>query len=308
MKTVLIVNHSIKECGVQKYGKRFYEICSESNTYNFIYIEPDNEKTLISAINKHDPFCIIYNYLNITMPWFNNNIFSYIKNLNIKQGLIVHNIGYATCFDFFLHQNPNHQESKNNYAIPRLLYNTVKYFDLPEEPIKIGTFGFGQWVKQPELICELVNNQFDEPVELNMHLTVSHFCPNKQELEDIKKHCSSLITKKNIKLKFTDEFLSDNEIVKFLSEQHLNIFLRKNFGVYNGISSVIDYALSSNRPIAVCKSDMFNHINKDDEICIENTRLKDIILYGPQFLEKYRKSWSRENFLLKIESILKNYE
>lgn len=305
MRTVLIINHRVEECGVQKYGVRFFDCCSNSSLYNFVYLEPESEQELLGAIKTHKPFCIIYNYLDITMPWFSYYTFAKIKEKGIKQGLIVHNTGYNPTFDFFLHQNPDHVESGNNFALTRLLYKDPKISKQDSDIINIGTFGFGFWGKRPELMCQLINDQFvDEKVCINMHLTVSHFFPNHQELNDISRACHTIVSRPNIKLNITSDFISDEEILNFLSQQDLNIFLYKNYEVYNGISSTVDYALSVDRPIALCKSSMFSHMNKHDEICVEKTPLKDIILSGNQIINQYRDKWSRQNFIKTLENII----
>lgn len=302
---ILIVNHKEKECGVQQYGKRFGQILEKSEKYCYEYFECSDRETFHSKVLEFQPNVIIYNYLVETMPWLSGYDINECRALKICQGLIVHNIGYATAFDFYLHQNPNYPENGINYPILRPLfeYNRGKKMIGHIVP-HIGTFGFGFKHKKYEDICKLVNDQFDSAI-INLHLTVSKFFPNHQELEEVKEMCKSVVTNEKIKLHFTSDHLSDAGLLDFLAQNDLNIFLYKHYENYNGISSVIDYALSVPTPLAVCRSNMFSHINKNSpSICVEDLPLKEIIKNGYHVLDSYREEWSQEKFCENMDNIM----
>jgi hypothetical protein len=302
---ILIVNHKEKECGVQQYGKRFGRILERSENNKFEYFECSSAQDLSNKINLFWPQIIIYNYLPETMPWFTGVELNSIRNAGIKQGLIVHNIGYATGFDFYLHQHPDYPENGVNYPILRPLFNykegkKMMYNIVPH----IGSFGFAFKHKKYEDICKLVNDQFDEAV-INLHLTISKFFPNHEELEEIKNLCRSAISKEKITINFTSHHAHDHDLLEFLAKNDLNIFLYKHYDNYNGISSVIDYALSVDKPLAICKSNMFSHINKvSPSICVEDLSLIEIIKNGPKVLEPFKLKWSNENFIKNIENVM----
>lgn len=302
---ILIVNHKEKECGVQQYGKRFGKILEKSTKYCYEYFESSDIHQLTNKVLEFKPHVIIYNYLVETMPWLSGYDILSFKAIGIKQGLIVHNIGYATGFDFYLHQNPDYPENGINYPILRPLfdYNCEKGKIEYKVP-RIGTFGFGFKHKKYEDICKLVNNQFDEAV-INLHLTISKFFPNHEELKEIWESCKSVVTNEKIQLNFTSYHLSDDGLLDFLAKNDLNIFLYKHYDNYNGISSVIDYALSVPTPLAVCHSNMFSHINKvSPSICVEDLSLKEIIKNGYHVLDSYREEWSHEKFCENVDNIM----
>jgi hypothetical protein len=308
-KKVLITNHKDEECGVYQYGKRFASVLidSVSDDYEYFYLEVSNKNEFIENINKILPDIVIHNYLDITMPWFDSECFYLLKNRNVPQGLIVHNIGYSNAFDFFLHQHPFYPENGINHPIPRPLFKYESSERQSRDIPKINTFGFAFSIKKYESIVQLVNDSFEE-AEINMHLTISKFFPNHGELEKIKNDCFSKITKSGIKLNISSDFKSNNEILDFLDDADLNIFLYQNYNNYNGISSVIDYALSVKRPIAICKSNMFAHLhNINPSICIEDLELKEIIKNGVQPIEHLYLLWGQEKFTESIEKIINIY-
>lgn len=305
MKNILFINHSQKSCGVQQYGKRVANIFKGSIKYNVVYAEPTSENELSGLIQILRPTAVIYNYLSETIPWLSPESIEQIRRSGLtKQGLIVHNINYSTDFDFYLHQNPMYPQNGNNYSLLRPLFNFPQPRYEPGSRIKIGSFGFGFKIKKHDAICELVNDQFEE-AEINMHLTLSYFRPNVKELDEVKELCRSKITKPGISLNFNSEFLDDEKIVESLSENDLNVFLYEHYDNYNGISSVIDYALSAKRPIAVCRSNMFAHVNDTEpSICIENSSLKSIMQNGINPIKKFHEAWSQDNFIKRLENIL----
>jgi hypothetical protein len=95
-------------------------------------------------------------------------------------------------------------------------------------------------------------------------------------------------------------------MLDFLFNNDLNIFFYENYSFYNGISSTIDYALSVQKPIAICKSNMFSHImDVNPSICVEDSDLIEIINNGFEPLQEKYNEWSHEKFVDNIETIIK---
>ena len=305
---VFIINHSVQNCGVYQYGKRFGKIAIKSKNHDFMYYEMDSQNSLELEYNIHLPDAIIYNYLSGTMPWVNKDLVQKYRDKGVKQYLIVHNVGYETFFDYYLHQNPYSEfVDENNFALSRPLFDYKPIeIDKSDDLLNIGSFGFGFRVKHFDQICRIVNEQlFDKKVQINLHLTSSYFCPNANDISSIKQDCLNSITNDNIKLNMTHDFLTDDEMLNFLYKNDLNIFFYQNYNQYNGISSTIDYALSVKKPIAICKSNMFSHIyDVNPSICIENNSLINIINNGFTPLEDKYNSWTNENFINVLENII----
>lgn len=304
---IFVVNHSVENCGVYQYGKRVGKILEKSKNNNFIYLELDSEKDFCDKVEYYNPEVIIYNYLSGTMPWMNECIANDLRNKNIIQMLLVHNVNYSKFFDYYLHQDPYYEGDNNNFSICRPLFDySPKSIIHDTDTLKIGSFGFGFRVKYFDEICRIVNEQlYDRKVQLRLHLTHSHFCENANDIDAIKYECFNRITSPNIKLSFTSEFLTDEEMLDFLYENDLNIFFYQDYPTYNGISSTIDYALSVRKPIAICKSRMFSHIiDVKPSICVEDNYLIDIINNGFSPLEEKYKNWTNDRFIDRIENII----
>lgn len=304
---IFIVNNSEQNCGVHQYGKRFGNIASKSKKYNFMYFEINSESEFISKFGEHKPQAIIYNYLSGTMPWLSGGLIQACREQGVKQYTIVHNSHYHG-FDYYLHQNPYHPNvDDTNFALARPLFDykssNVKSND---DILHIGSFGFGLTCKSIDKICELINEQLSyRKVQINLHLTEAHFCPNADTISSIKQDCLNAITHDNIKLNTTHKFLTNDEMLDFLSKNDLNIFFYEKYQHYNGISSTIDYALSVKKPIAICRSNMFAHIwDVHPSICVENNSLINIINNGFDPLEEKYNSWTNEQFIYTLETII----
>lgn len=307
---ILILNHSEKQCGVYQYGKRIGSILEKSTNHKFVYLELNSHKDLDDKISEYNPQAIIYNWTGGTMSWVTPETVNILREKNIKQFLLVHNVGYATFFDYYLHQHPYWQFTDDkNFAIPRPLpfYNKSES-KKSDDIIRIGSFGFGLLNKYYNEICRIVNEQFDnENVELRLHLTTGTFAGTTQNIPLVSQLCQQNITKPNISLNITTDFISDEELLNFLAGNDLNIFFYEDYPTYNGISSVIDYALAVQKPLAINKSSMYSHLlDVKPSICVEDNSLYDIIKNGFIPLQEKYDSWTHEKFIHTLETIIEH--
>ncbi|MFA6417350.1 MAG: methyltransferase domain-containing protein [Patescibacteria group bacterium] len=175
---------------------------------------------------------------------------------------------------------------------------------MPPNDIIIGSFGFATSNKGFEDIIQLAQKEFDEAT-VKINIPLADFGDESgAKAKQIEDNCRQLITKPGIKLEITHEFFEDEQVFDFLAANSINVFLYKDTGV-RGISSVTDYALAVNRPIAVSKNSMFRHIlNLNPSICIGDNSLKTIIKNGATVLNETRENWSEENIIWDYERIV----
>ena len=308
---ILIVNHTEKQCGVYQYGKRIGSILENSTNHKFVYLEMNSHQDLDDKIDEYNPHSIIYNWTGGTMSWVTPQTVDILRQKNIKQLLLVHNTwNYSKFFDAYLHQHPYWKDIDNvNFAIPRPLpFYVKKKYERKNNYIRIGSFGFGLVNKHFDEVCRIVNEQFkDQNVELNLHLTSGTFAGSNQNIHLVSQLCHQNITSSNIILNITTDFISDENLLYFLGGNDLNIFFYENYHEYNGISSVIDYALSVQKPIAINKSSMYQHIlDVTPSICVEDNSLVTIMKNGFTPLQEKYDSWTNDKFIHTLETIIGN--
>lgn len=263
---ILFINHGLsKSCGVHAQGVRHFESLSKSNKYNFIYCEINSFEDLQIQYDKFKPILIMYNYMPIVLPWLNSNI----KSLNVKNVCLIHNITqnlvdtnqylYDDIFDSYITLDISLNVTGNFYKTNRPVYNfNPKEENLDINNLKIGTFGFPFLHKGFDKVVNLVNSEFDNAT-VNLHMTDSFFCKN--ETEKILNLCQNSITKPGIKLNYTNNYLTEIEMVEYMSKNDINALFYDNIeGV--GVSAAIDYLISAQKPILISDSQQFRNFSK----------------------------------------------
>ena len=311
---ILFLNHKIQACGVYQYGLRVSNILKKSNKNNYIYSEIDNYHEYLNCVSVHNPDIIIYNYHTSTMSWLNsNNIQKKVKNVVIPHD------SSSDFFDYLFSIDPDEIEINNIYNIPRPIYenvedifstykikdnsieNFINYNEGPDVPI-FGSFGFGFQNKGFDKIIDVINQNYTKAI-IKLVITIAHFDPNNiTNYNIISNLCKLKNVNPNIKLLICNNFFTNEEILLFLHSNTANIFIYDKMDG-RGISSVIDYAISVNKPFIISDSYMFRHIYSDD-ICVYKTNIKDAINNSRNKLPYFINKYSNKNLIDKIDKTL----
>lgn len=313
MLSVILFNHKIKNCGVYQYGKRLNDILQKSLDIIYIYIEIDCDNEYYKALKEYPHIkAIIYNYHQSTMSWLNNiNIQKKLKNIGIPHESPEH------LFDIICDIDPNAAEGVNRFSIPRPIFNNIlanhistnhtvnSFIKYSEENVPIfGSFGFGFKNKGFDKIVTLINNQYDSAI-IKFIIPTAHFDPNPHTVNIMHNMILNANTKKGIKIMILHEFLSDEDILLFLSSNTMNIFLY-DMMPNGGISSTIDYALSVKKPLGISNSYMFRNIYSD-EICLYKTSIKECLVNSINYCNKFVNQYSDQNMIDKFKYIIINH-
>ena len=301
MKRVLIVNHKIEQCGVQKFGKRIFDIVGKDQSASYGYVEASNITEYKDAVITFSPDAIVYNWYSCTMPWLSEET---VSKDNREHYFIYHDGGnIRQHFDYYLffgaYPRTEPVLRDKSILLPRPLFD----YSTPEinnNVLSIGSFGFGQPHKGFDDLVRYVNEHYSKAV-INIHMTDPYFGDRSGKTKDIiKDMCVKLNTNQGITLNITDNFMSDSDMLDFLAKNDINVFLYK--GSSEGLSSVVDYALSVKRPIALSNNDMFKHVYKE-EIDLSLHPLDEILGNGTKPLEEYYNKWSTRSFKGEFDAI-----
>ena len=306
IKKVLYISRKSTRCGVQDYGERIVNIIKQSEKFQFSFCYPNNRSEMLGMISKYNPDAIFYNYHFNTLDWVRS---PFTETLDIPQVAIYH--------ESFLNFKPDgicvvdctekDDLSKNYVSLPRPLHDNLQQtikIDF-NKPV-IGSFGFGFSNKNFPYIAQLVKEQFDEAI-LRLSIPFAEFGDNegysaKNEISKV----HEILKDTKIELEVNHEFLSHQELFNFLSNNDINIFC---YDIMPGrsIASSTDYALSVKKPIALSRSNMFNHFHKHNlKIYVDETPIKEIINNGISVLDPMYKEHCFSNILDKIETVINN--
>lgn len=299
MKKVLILNHYQKACGVQSFGLRVWNLVKDSKNVNYHYREVEDVKTFYRYATEVAPDIILFNWHRGTMPWLTEEI---VSSLGSKSYFMFHDEVTRKNYDkyiFFGDYDFTKGKKFGNKKVllprPLLEYNGA-YKE--NSTLTVGSFGFGFWNKGYHTLTKLINEQFPWSV-VNFHMPYSYFGdPLKKQTKEVEAECRKLATK--VELHITHDLLDDAGVLKFLAGNDINIFLYGENG--EGISSVLDYALSVRRPIAISDSKMFRHVASDD-ILVSKNSIENILAKGTKPLEKYYEMWNIENFKKEMDDV-----
>ncbi len=301
MNTVLFVNHVFKKCGAFQIGKNHSDIIKQSNKYNFIYDEFDDEKKFYSILNSINPQITIFNYNPSSLKFVNREILDNIRN-KTKVTCLYHEWRWDG-FDYFIHLDPTINEIAVDFKVGRLLLKYDGEYPNNKVPV-IGSFGFPVHIKNFDEIVVRVNNEFNEAI-IRIHLSDSDFSDlDKSTSNEFRKLFQQYNRKDNIKLEISSGFLTHEELLKFLASNDINVFLYRQRESTVGVSSALDQAMSVRRPIAVSNSTMFRHVfglNPSVVVQDYHNALSQILKNGLEPLEPLYLKWNKENLIQDYE-------
>jgi len=277
MKTVLYVNHGItKACGVYDLGLRHFLSIKDIPEYNIVYAELNDIGSFFATCQQYSPQAIIFNYMDVTLPWVNKTINEYkcpklcVPHLFSKNNL--ETFQNSELFNYYIVLDKFSPENEICFKTDRPLTKFKSIMNTRNHVPVIGSFGFALGHKFFDRIASHVNECFDEAI-INFHMPRAHF-DAVNETGDVIRSCYSAIKKPDIQLNITTNFLSEYEVVEKLNQNDINcLFYESTKDV--GISSSLDYLISAQRPVLITGSNMFRSFAPELPI-YPNVSLKDI--------------------------------
>jgi len=311
---VLFVNHKEQSCGVYQFGKRVYQLASKAKNVKCYCCEITTPQEFETALGDVNPDIIIYNFYTCTMGWLDDSIIIGLRPYCKQYGIFHDGGNIKRCLDKYIFSGAADVvdttvdipeivldiPQDKRILLPRPLFDCSCEETINKVPT-IGSFGFGFGHKGFSELVALVNETFDEAI-INLHMTVAAFGDAEGTTQElVKSDCERENVNSNITLNITTDFISDEDVLKFLAKNDINVFL---YGaIHPGISSVIDYALSVKKPLAISACTMFRHIINEDIVVSDTNTISDIINKGIKPLEKYHNEWSTDNFIKAFEDM-----
>ena len=301
---ILQVNHKEHQCGVYQFGKRFKNLASRSKMADHYYLETNSAEEFISVRDEINPDFIIYNWHVITMTWLTDEMIT--GQPDIGHWFIFHDGYVRQVYDGYLFSGQGEKDSwalriepSKSVVLPRPLFDYKNIHEKNDIP-HVGSFGFGGWQKGfPDLVT-LTGESFEQAV-LNIHMPFAYFGDRLGvETRKIADMCKELDIYPGLELNITHSFKTDEETLDFLGKNDINVFLYRASS--EGLSSVTDYALSVDRPLAITDDMMFRHL-VNDKILVGNNTLKEIMDRGTEPIQHLIDAWSTESFVKEFDSL-----
>jgi hypothetical protein len=268
MQKILFVNHKGEKCGVYQYGVHFYEKLLSIKSFSFAYVECSNSSEVKESISKHNPVAIIYNYHEGTLAFVNQAFLNKMTgpiHICLAHELLQDEIDKidGRSFDYYLLGDPDFIENNPRvFKLCRFLFPYNNNLPVPSIPT-LGTYGFASKVKGYKDFIKMVEKEFDQAIIRINIAPHSAADPNGQAAVKLAEKLRKNIKKPNVKLEITHRFFSDSELLDFLAQNTLNVFMYDPFelcAMRGGISSAVDQAISVKRPIAITNNLLLRHL------------------------------------------------
>jgi len=295
---VLFVNTHHPKCGVHQFGSRFFKLLASVPT-----VERCNYTTVDEngGFNNREPYDIVI--ANVHHPI--QNALSHRPNLSFAKHKLALVYEHAPeGYDGYILSAPdNHlQTSLPVYLIGRPLVcdsPPPSTLGLPEETLVVGSGGFvHEWAV---LVARRIAGCYPH-IHLRLHLPQGKFAVN-DEVERTVARCRAALGGWN-QVSVETGFMSDDWLLNFFRQNHINCFIRP-LEAGPGISSILDHAVSVNRPIAINRCPMFRDLYESTpEVLVENHGIMDIVRAGPSVLDEFRFSNRTEILVQQLQSIL----
>lgn len=297
MKSILIVNSEMMECGIHQYGWSLYKILANSPHYDVRH--HCGMRGLMGALKGID--VVIFNWHPVTLGDLNDEI---LRQIPCKKYIIGGHdfIPEFKNIDGIINCDSTAENTEISTSIGRPVFSRY-YYEKKESPNPvIGSFGFAFEWKNFESLVELCSSNFKHST---LRLSLPQHSFGSSGDRGIVAKVRSLCKSSGVDLEVNEAFLPTHELIRFLAANHVNVFLypeRFDMG-YRGLSSAIDYALSAKRPIAISDSPMFRHLD-EDRIKLSKHSLKEILDFGDAPIQGFLDKWNEKNLINEFKFIL----
>lgn len=312
----LFVNTRPAQCSIFKSGEMFYQSIEHSDLWDIDYVEIsdlDKERLHRGEIvidgevqPAYDVY--IFNYHDITMRGVEQIDSKFFSNLPGQKFMIVLEVEknnpmprvFSDDFDGYIVLDPTLKyDDPRFHAFPRPI-KSVDHEYLPGVRPVIGSFGLPTQDKYFDRIVEAVNKEFDSAVVRINIPKATYADPNDVAFNSIANQCMRL-AKPGVEVEITREFFTDEDLVKWCSQNTLNVFLYdRNMP---GLSAVTDQAIASGRPLAVSENITFRHVHEYLKPYPVRS-LKESIEQSQAEVKQMQQAWSPESCVQRLTNIL----
>jgi glycosyltransferase involved in cell wall biosynthesis len=324
------INPAQANCSIYESGRMVYGCLEESENYCLDYFSLDmfdlplfaKEGTIklldeYRVVRSDDPAEYdfwVFNWHFITMePHLSLKSISRLPG--VKFSIILElepgdplKLVHSDVFDGYIALDPTTPAVGKIFPFPRPLEGDLCNPKLPRDVPVIGSFGFGTPGKGFELLVEAVNREFDKAiVRVNIPKGAYTASMDSIHLEEYSKYIESLcmkIAKPGIDVRFTNAFMSPEELVDWCADNDLNCFMYTRR--QSGLSATTDQAIMSGRPLVTGSNDTFRHIQSYIPP-YPITTLREAIRNTVPLVRKMQQDWSRKSFGNTFEHMLVSF-
>lgn len=318
MRKALFINadSSRPRCAVFQAGKIYGAAMQESKELELEYIEVGDGSTLPDP-TPYD--AVIFNYQHLTMQIMPPEYFSLCKTAigflyearSDPGGSPLHIPGLMAgqLFDVIISPDPTLASTPTVWGMPRVISRlSPPYLGQSGRSVPlIKTFGFPSPWKNLKGVVEMMNEEFEEAVFHLNFSPASHQDGTPLHERQIEAAIALKDTAKpGIAVVVTQEYKTDEELVTWLYDSDLNVFLSyPERGIQTGgaLLASADMAISAQRPLLVSDNVEARHLTG----CLDNNLSLKTAMQNEHQVRWFYNTWSPQEFAIRFDEHVKEY-
>lgn len=319
MRKALFINadSSKPRCAVFQAGKIYGAAMQESKELEIEYMEVGDGSTLPDP-TPYD--AVIFNYQHLTMQIMPPEYFSYCK---IAIGFLyearsdpgssplhIDGLMAGQLFDVLISPDPTLESTPRAWGVPRV----IPRLPLPTKldprgnyaPL-IKTFGFPSPWKNLKGVVEMMNDEFTEATFQLSFSQASHQISTPLYERQIEAALAlNEITKPGIHVEVIQGYKTDEELVAWLNDSDLNVFLSyPERGIQTGgaLLASADMAISAQRPLLVSNNIEARHLAG----CRDGNLSLKTAMQNEHQVRWFYNTWSPQEFAIRFDELVREY-
>ena len=321
MKKILFINADSAKprCAVFQAGKIYADAMKFCKEIELAYFEFSSVGGFLpSPVNPIVYDAVIFNYQHVTMQHIPPAYFSHCpvaigflyeaRSDPFSSPMHIPGLQVGQLFDVLISPDPTLDSNPKVWGVPRVIPRLLpESYKAPGNayPV-ISTFGFPSPWKNLEGVIDMINAEFGNATFRLNFAPASHqegTVLQKQQIDsamDLRD-----LAGPGIKIEITQDYKTDEELVKWLAESDLNVFLSyPERGIQTGgaLLASADMAISAQRPLFVSNNIEARHL----EWCDFPT-LTMAIDRGEYYTRRLYDLWSPENFAKAMDERIRDY-
>lgn len=297
---IMFVNSSEPRCGVAQYGVNLSRAIAAVHPLDYVTFESADH--FCAALPVFRPDVVIYNWQQGIGGWMAGAPFPIG---NVKQVFVFHDLDARfNDFDAVLFSDPTMKPHDNWHPIGRPLRPPVNHPHPGGEVPIVGINGFiGAWAIHT---IKQAASEF-EYCHIRMHLPFAQFGDSDgRQATSSARQCIEAMPR-YFTWEVSHEFMGWDDLIRWLSGNHVNCYLRDTGMNWRGVSSATDAAMCARRPMAINACNAFRHLHDcSPSIMVEHTPIQEIIRNGLTPLGPKYAAYSQETVGGQVMKVLES--
>jgi hypothetical protein len=215
------------------------------------------------------------------------------------------NVACGAIFDHVITPDPTCESNRNVWSTGRVVPYSADCACKNDPPV-IGTFGFPSPWKNLSGVVEMLNDEYEQATFQINFAPASH-----QEgtgLQEYMRQCVldlTKLSKPGVNVMFTEEYMTDDALVDWLSKNDLNVFMAsEERGRITGgaLLASTDIAIAARKPILVSKTLEARHLEG-----LTANSIHAAIAENGKEVRRLHAEWSPANFARQIDQYVLAY-